>query len=122
MPNHMDTQKSWNSAPSARMAKRGGPETDQAQRLRLLRKALGFDTQEAFAAHVGLEHKRYANYENGYPLPREAVLTLVSKVHGLSIDWLYLGKDDGLSLSLSRRLLTAESSTDNSGLRGRRRA
>lgn len=95
---------------------------DEAIRLRRLRTACGFSTQPAFAEFLGLEHKRYANYENGFPLPREAVLALSRKIHGFSIDWLYLGREDGLSVALANKLRQAEAAGDDRGRGNRRRA
>lgn len=100
----LDGENFWIGTPSRAMAGRDGPESDVSKRLVQLRAALGFDTQTAFAAFVGLDLKRYSNFENDLPLSRDAALTLVRKISGLSLDWLYLGREDALSIALASRL------------------
>ena len=50
---------------------------------------------------------QYSNYENGYPLTRDAAITLTMRVPGLTTDWLLMGREEGLSVELSRRLRQA---------------
>lgn len=76
----------------------------QAERLRRLREALNYETSTAFANFLGILPNRYNNFENGLALSREVVFRLVQKVPGLSVDWLWFGKPDGLSVSLAQRL------------------
>ena len=86
------------------MSESGGKDSPVAQRLRRLRASMGYKTQEPFAEYLGLEHKRYVNFENGLPLSLSAALQIVQKVPGVSMDWLYLGREDALSVSLAARL------------------
>lgn len=88
------------------------PESNEAvsERLRLLRKALDFDTSSAFAAHLGVSPQRWNNVENHVPLGRDLALTLVQKHPGLTLDWLYRGKTEGLPLALARLLGALEGS------------
>jgi transcriptional regulator with XRE-family HTH domain len=91
------------------MAKETGGRADPvARRIRLLRKALGYDTAAGFAAAIGWESNRLTNFENGLPLSKDAAITLCQRVDGLSLDWLYFGKTDALSVSLAKRLSAAE--------------
>lgn len=76
----------------------------QAERLKRLRAALGFETNTAFAAFLDIGVQRYNPFENGAPLSREVAFRIVRKVPGMSLDWLYFGKADGLPLELVRRL------------------
>lgn len=76
----------------------------QIDRLRRLRRALGFETSTAFAVYLGIGYQRWNAFENGYPLSREVAFLLVKKVSGLSLDWLYFGKTEALPLELARRL------------------
>jgi hypothetical protein len=76
----------------------------QAERLVRLRTALGYPTATAFATFLHLSQQRWANYENGFPLSREIIFRLVQSIPGLSSDWLYFGKPEGLSVDLARRL------------------
>lgn len=79
-------------------------DRDQAERLVRLRESLGYPTATAFAAFLGVGQQRWANYENGFPLSREMIFRLVQSVPGLTSDWLYFGKPDGLPVDLARRL------------------
>lgn len=83
-------------------------EESVRHRAKRLRVTLGYSTVTAFAAFLRIEQKRWYNVENGYPLSKDLALLLVQRIPGLSIDWLWLGRPDGLSLSLARRLGEAE--------------
>ena len=74
------------------------------RRLRHLRQALNYRHGNTFAAFLGIPATRWNNLENGYPLSKEVAFLLVRKVSGLSLDWLYFGKTDGLSMRLGQRL------------------
>lgn len=81
-----------------------------ARRLRVLRTYVsGIDhgSRARFASRVGIEYKRWNNFERGYPLPRDAATHLVQRIPGLTLDWIYLNRDDGLPLRLQRELLDA---------------
>ena len=81
-----------------------------ARRLRILRqRAQGGEqgSQARFAAQIGIEYRRWNNYERGHPLSRDMAVLLVNRIHGLTLDWLYLGREDGLSTKLQRELLEA---------------
>lgn len=88
-------------ATSARPAREKLP--GQGDRLRRLRKAFGFDTGNAFAAHIGIGYPRWNAFENDFPLSREVAFTLVKRF-GVSLDWLYLGKIEALPTELLRKL------------------
>jgi transcriptional regulator with XRE-family HTH domain len=83
-------------------------ETDadagQGARLKRLRETLGYPTGAGFARFLGVETTRWNNFENGKPLSREIVFLLVRTVPGLTSDWLYFGRSNGLPLELARRL------------------
>jgi len=82
------------------------PERDEplSDRLKRLRVAMGYESQGAFAALLGLSAPRWNNVENGLPMSRDIAFRLVQKCPGLTLDWLYFGKPDGLPLELARRL------------------
>jgi hypothetical protein len=95
------------------MAKKGRPATKperveeivgQASRLRRLREAHGYATTAAFARLLDLPITTYNSFENGAALSRQASFRIVQRVPGLTLDWLYFGKPDGLPLDLARRL------------------
>lgn len=81
-----------------------GAEIGQADRLARLELACGYDTSAGFAEYIGIERRRWYNFHNGMPLSRDVAFQLVQRVPGLSLDWLYFGKADGLPLELARRL------------------
>jgi hypothetical protein len=83
---------------------RQAPDEGQAERLVRLRLALGYPTATAFSKFLEIGQQRWANYENGFPLSREIIFRLVQSVPGLTSDWLYFGKPDGLPVDLARRL------------------
>jgi hypothetical protein len=47
---------------------------------------------------------RLGNVTGGSALSRDLAFKLVKKVPGLTLDWLYFGKPDGLPLGLAKRL------------------
>jgi hypothetical protein len=77
---------------------------NQSGRLKLLRKTLGYETAMSFAAFLEIPYTTYHPFEKGQPLSRDAAFRLVRKVPGMSLDWLYFGKPEGLPLELARRL------------------
>ncbi len=81
-----------------------GKDDPVAIRLRELREALGYTTARAFAAYLEMSSQRWGNFETGSPLSREVAFLLVQKVPGLTLDWLYFGKADGLPVALAKRL------------------
>lgn len=77
---------------------------DTAERLRILRVYSRSPNQTAFAARYGFELKSWNNYERGFSLPSWAAIQLVQKFPGLTLDWIYLGKEDGLPGRLREEL------------------
>ena len=64
-------------------------------------------SQQRFAVRVGIDYKRWHNFERGLPLNRDVAIHLVRAVPGLTLDWLYLGREDGLPMKLQRDLAEA---------------
>jgi hypothetical protein len=85
-----------------------GKEPAQAARMRLLRAALGHQTQTAMAVWLDVEIARWNNVERGYPVGRGLAEILVRKVPGLTFDWIYNGRPDGLPMRLFKSLEDAE--------------
>lgn len=85
---------------------RGKMPADLAQKARLirLREHLGYPNATAFAQFLGIGQQRWSNFENGMPLSREIAFRLVQTVPGLTLDWLYFGKAEGLPVDLARSL------------------
>jgi transcriptional regulator with XRE-family HTH domain len=90
--------------PAGRPAGRAEAIPGQADRLKRLREAFGYPTAIGFAAYLGISNSVYGSYENGVPISWPNALKMIRKIPGLTLDWLYLGKPDGLPLELARRL------------------
>jgi transcriptional regulator with XRE-family HTH domain len=82
------------------------PRSDQerAERANRLRRALGYPQSSAFATFLRVSPQRWNNVENGKPLGSELAIRVVRAVPGLTLDWLYFGKADGMPFELARRL------------------
>lgn len=95
----------------ARKAPKYSDTDPVARRLRILRHhVVGSEhgSQARFAAQVGIEYRSWNNYESGWPLPRDAAIRLAKSINGLTLDWIYLGRDNTLPMSLYRDLAAAE--------------
>jgi hypothetical protein len=106
-PNLMDgIQPAWSSScGTMATSEKGGRDAPHAQRLRQLRRVMGYEhSARAFALLVDLGEQRYNNFENGVPLSKDAALKMVSKIPGLTTDWLFLGRTEGLSYQLALKL------------------
>jgi hypothetical protein len=86
-------------------------DSEIAQRLSRLREVVSGENQTAFATRIGIEVKRWNNFERGLPLSKEVAFLLVKKVPGLTLDWLWLGIESGLPLKLQRELAEAGKAT-----------
>jgi transcriptional regulator with XRE-family HTH domain len=88
------------------MVNKPSPAANQPipKRLRALRGAEGIATAKEFAEKLGVSPNRYGNIEAGSSLSIEIALLIVEAVPGVTLDWLYNGKEDGLTLSLRQRL------------------
>lgn len=80
----------------------------QPERLRDLREKVhgftGRGGQKRFAEELGIDPKRWNNFERGFPLSKEVEDRLVAITPGLSINWLRTGEDDRMPLDLARKL------------------
>ena len=86
-----------------------------ARRLRTLRHVISGENQTAFAQRIGIEVQRWNNFERGLPLSKPVAFLLVGQVPGLTLDWLFLGVEDGLPIKLQRELVEALKSTTAKG-------
>jgi hypothetical protein len=85
------------------------PDLDTARRLKILRNyAQCGDSQTRFAAKYGFSVKQWNNFERGFPLSNPVAFQLVKLFPGLTLDWLHLGKADGLPGTLRAELEAAE--------------
>ena len=81
-----------------------------ARRLRILRHHIAGSEQGSqvrFATRIGIEYRRWNNFERGYPISRDMAVHLTRSIPGLTTDWLFLGREDGLATKLQRELTEA---------------
>jgi transcriptional regulator with XRE-family HTH domain len=74
------------------------------KRLRQLRQALNYEFAKDFADKLGVSHNRYGNIEAGSNLSIEIAQLIVQKFPGMSLDWLYNGRPNGLSAEMRQAL------------------
>jgi hypothetical protein len=79
-------------------------ETEVAKRLALLQAALGYKSSGAFAAYLGVTPARWSNIRCGTSLSLQVAKILCKKSPGLTLDWLYFGKVEGLPVAFAREL------------------
>jgi transcriptional regulator with XRE-family HTH domain len=78
------------------------------RRLRIMREIIAGDNQTEFAKRLGVDFKRWSNYERGYPVPREVAFILHDKFPGMSIEWIWFGKETSLSEDYKKKIALAE--------------
>lgn len=54
--------------------------------------------------YLKISEQRWNNVERGLPISKELALTLVRKCPGVTTDWIFNGKLDGLPVHLQRAL------------------
>ena len=70
---------------------------DYQRRLRILRQIISDENQQDFADRLGIDMKRWNNYERGYPVPREIAFLLMDTFPGISVEWIWFGMTGNLS-------------------------
>ena len=76
------------------------PYSDIADRLKWHREAVMSLTQEEFATSIGVKRSAYSLWEAGtHRLSLDGALAIRNR-YGLSLDFLYAGIDDALSMTL----------------------
>ena len=71
--------------------------------------------QQAFAEFLGVERGRWNNVECGAPLGKEMALRIVRKYPGVTLDWLFLGRPEGLTVEMARVLSEPSKGNDADG-------
>ena len=98
----------------------GGDQNEAtAHRCRLIRFVVegnGHGDRTRFAARLGVEPARWSNAECGYPLSIGLAFLLIEVFPGLSLDWLYFGKTDGLSVKMFKLLDAGRISNEDKSL------
>jgi hypothetical protein len=84
-------------------------------RLRIFREAVApGKTALDFTGKLGIDYKRWSNYERGYPIPREAAWLLRARWPGITAEWLWFGDEQGPSRKMLKRLAHAKRRLNNS--------
>lgn len=78
------------------------------RRLRILREIVSGENQQEFAERLGIDMKRWNNYERGYPVPREIAFLLKEKIPGLDPTWLWWGWTGNMADHLLKRIHALE--------------
>jgi hypothetical protein len=79
---------------------------------------MGFNergAQLAFANFLGVDRGRWNNVECGAPLSKEMALRIVRKFPGVTLDWLFLGRTDGLTAEMALALSEPSKGNDAAG-------
>lgn len=95
--------------------------TAVAERLALLRYVVSQENQTAFARRLGIEVRRWNNFERAAPLSKEVAFLIVKKFPDVTLDWLWLGIERGLPVRFQRELAEAAGNVKTSAA-GRSRA
>jgi transcriptional regulator with XRE-family HTH domain len=91
--------------------------SDESKRARRLREAMGFNgrgSQQKFAELLGVERGRWNNVECGAPLGKEMALRIVRKFPGVTLDWLFLGRTEGLTVEMAHALAAIDGDSPSS--------
>lgn len=73
------------------------------RRLRAFRKTLGF-TKSEMADRLNVDRTNYGRFESGARMIPTEIAFRISQRYPISMDWLYSGKMDGLSMSMADAL------------------
>jgi hypothetical protein len=77
--------------------------SEVGERLRIIRTLVGYGDhggQKQFARDFKFGPTQWNNWENGHPIPWQEAVRVTSAVPGLTLDWIYLGVRDGLTVKL----------------------
>lgn len=93
----------------ARDDDRSPAPSDIAERMRTLRRAYtqaqnGHGAMTEFAEAMGFTLPRWHAAENGETVSFATADTLVKRIPGLSLDWIFYGKIGGLNVDVAQRL------------------
>ena len=81
-----------------------------AERLKLLRKAVGFPVQSKFAERCGISQTAYNNFERATRRISLDEAMKIRRATRVTLDWLYDGDPSGLPLHLAEKI---EASADH---------
>ena len=85
----------------------GGKDAPTAVRVRLVRTIERYGLQKDFADAIGITASRLANIENGFALSIDVAQKINDKFPMYTLDWLYNGKEEGLSAATRQAIRDA---------------
>jgi len=80
-------------------------DSDVALRCRVLTRLYAGDNSSTFAKSIGVSPTRWNNIERSGALSKDVARQIVRKWPEVSLDWLWRGRDDGLTPAKSNELL-----------------
>jgi len=60
------------------------------------------------ARRLGVSNQRWSNVTRGLPLGMDLTRRLVTRFPGLTTDWLWFGRTDGMSVAMAKALRLAD--------------
>ena len=75
----------------------------------------GRGDQQKFAELLGVDRGRWNNVECGAPLSKEMALRIVRQFPGVTLDWLFLGRTEGLTAEMALALSDPSKGNDAGG-------
>lgn len=110
------------------MARQEKPKTPLARRLVEVRKALGFEEREKFAAGMGCKSSTFGSYERGDREPKSAFYRNYRQRFAVNLNWLFTGEGEMLGdvsapqnqEALNRERMTVAINAVEEGLEGKR--
>jgi len=72
--------------------------------MRALREYLGFKEAKKFAEFLGVAPGTYYHVENGKPISKAIAFAMCRKIPGMTLDWVWLGKNDKLPHDIAIKL------------------
>jgi hypothetical protein len=83
------------------------PVQSVADRLRLLQAKIegeSYGASARMAKRLGIKQPRWHNFLAGKRLSLDVALQIVQRIPGVSLDWLYRGRPEGLTYDFAERL------------------
>lgn len=74
-----------------------------SKRLKATREVIGLKAID-FARAAGIPKTTYSNWESGEKRPGLSAAIKLVRVHGLTLDWIYLGRPSGLPWEIRSKL------------------
>lgn len=71
-------------------------------------RAMYGETQEVFAARIGVPFKRWNQYERGFPLPRNTAALIRSRISIGILEWIWFGDETFIPDEFRERLRAVE--------------